>query len=407
MRGLGSGFARLWTARAISQLGDGVTLVAGPLLAAALTRDPVLVAGLAFAARLPFLLFSLPGGALVDRLDRRRLMVAADALRAVAMAGLAVAVAFDAAGLPVLYAVFFVIGVGETLFDTASHSILPALVRPEQLEVANSRLSGAQIIAEELAGPPLGGLLFAAAAALPLALDAGTFGLAALLIAFLPGSFRPQLPPGQVRASLRADIAEGVAWLARQPLLRTLTLAIGLMNLTLSAAMSVMVLVAQERLGLGPVGYGVLLASMAVGGIVASLVGERVIARLGPATALRGGLVIETSTHVVIALATSPFVVAAALAAFGFHAVVWTVVTTSLRQQLVPDRLLGRVMSASLLFGAGGLSLGALLGGALAAAFGLTAPFWVSAASVALMTAVAWRSLGPAAVSAARDVARA
>jgi predicted MFS family arabinose efflux permease len=166
---------------------------------------------------------------------------------------------------------------------------------------------------------------------------------------------------------------------------------------TLAATTSVMVLVAQERLGLGPLGYGVLLAAMAVGGIAASFSAERVIGRIGAAAALRAGLVIEASTQLVLALARVPLVAGAALAVFGFHCVVWAVVTTSLRQQLVPDRLLGRVMSASLLFGAGGLSLGALLGGLLADAFGLTAPFWVASAAVAGLAVAAWPALGDAA----------
>jgi MFS family permease len=396
----GIGFARLWSARAVSQLGDGVTTVAGPLLAASLTREPLLVAGAAFAARLPFLLLSLPGGALVDRLDRRAVMVAADTLRALAMGGLAAAVALGAVNLPVLYAVFFVLGVGETMFDTASLSILPTIVPPDGIERANSRLSGAEIVAQELAGPPIGGLLFALAAALPMALDAVTFWIGVVLVASLPGAYRVQAPTlaaGQARPTLLQDIREGVRWLAAHRLLRTLTLSIGLMNVTLAATTSVMVLVAQERLGLGPIGYGVLLAAMAVGGIAASACAERVIGRIGAATALRAGLVIEASTQLVLALAKVPVVAGVALAVFGFHCVVWTVVTTSLRQQLVPDRLLGRVMSASLLFGAGGLSLGALLGGLLADAFGLTAPFWVASAAVAGLAVAAWPALGDAA----------
>ena len=174
-RGLGPDFAKLWTANAVSNLGDGVTLVAGPLLAATLTRDPRLVAGLAVAQRLPWLLFSLVSGALVDRLDRRRLMVRVDAARCLAVGGLGVAVLADAATLPLLYAVFFALGTAETLFDNAAVSILPAVVPKDRLARANGRLLGAQMVANELVAPPLGGLLFATAAAVPFLLDAGTF----------------------------------------------------------------------------------------------------------------------------------------------------------------------------------------------------------------------------------------
>jgi MFS family permease len=401
-RGLGPDFAKLWTANAVSNLGDGVTLVAGPLLAASLTRDPRLVAGLVVAQRLPWLLFSLLSGALVDRLDRRRVMVSVDAARAAAIGLLGVAVLADAASLPLLYAVFFALGTAETLFDNAAVSILPAVVPKDQLARANGRLLGAQMVANELVAPPRGGLFFAAAAAVPFLLDAGSFAAAAALVAAMGGRFRVERPEGGAATTLRAEIAEGVRWLARHRLLRVLAVAIALMNFTLSAALSIFVLYAQERLGLGPVGYGVLLASLAVGGITASLVAERVIGWLGPATVLRLGLVIESSTHLVLALARSPLLVGAVTAVFGFHAMTWSVISVSLRQELIPPRLLGRVNSAYGLFGVGSLALGAVAGGMVAARFGLTAPFWCSFAAMTLLTLVCWPILSTQAVARAR-----
>jgi MFS family permease len=275
----------------VSNLGDGVTLVAGPLLAASLTRDPRLVAGLAVAQRLPWLLFSLVSGALVDRLERRRLMVRVDAARAVAVGLLGVAVLADVATLPLLYAVFFALGTAETLFDNAAVSILPAVVPREELARANGRLLGAQMVANELVAPPLGGLLFATAAAVPFLLDAGTFAAAAVLVAAMSGRFRVERPEGAVPTTLRGEIAEGVRWLARHRLLRILAVAIALMNLTLSATLSISVLYAQDRIGLGSVGYGLLLSSVAVGGISASLLAERVIGwpRAGHDPAARPG----------------------------------------------------------------------------------------------------------------------
>jgi MFS family permease len=401
-RGLGPDFAKLWTANAVSNLGDGVTLVAGPLLAASLTRDPRLVAGLVVAQRLPWLLFSLLSGALVDRLDRRRVMVTVDAARAAAIGLLGVAVVADAASLPLLYAVFFALGTAETLFDNAAVSILPAVVPKDQLARANGRLLGARMVANELVAPPLGGLLFAAAAAVPFLLDAGSFAAAAALVAAMGGRFRVERPEGAAPTTLRAEIAEGVRWLARHQLLRILAVAIALMNFTLSAALAIFVLYAQERLGLGPVGYGMLLASLAVGGITASLVAERVIARLGPATVLRLGLVIESSTHLVFAVARSPLLVGAVTAVFGFHAMTWSVISVSLRQELIPARLLGRVNSAYALFGVGSLALGAVAGGVLAARYGLTAPFWCSFAAVTVLTLACWPILSTRAVARAR-----
>jgi MFS family permease len=403
--GLGPEFRKLWTANAISNLGDGVTFVAGPLLAASLTRDPLLVAGLAFAQRLPWLLFSLVSGALVDRLDRRRLMATVDVARCLLLGLLGVAVLLDAATIPLLYAVFFAVGVAETLFDNASVSILPSVVARERLPKANGRLLGARVVAEDLAGPPLGGVLFAAAAAVPFLLDAGTFAAAAALVAAMRGRFRVERPEEAPPTTLRSEIAEGVRWLWRNRLLRILALAIGLMNVTLMATASILVLYAKERLGLGPAGYGLLFSSMAVGGIAASLVVERIVGWLGPATTMRVGLLIEASTHLVLALARSPLVVGAILALFGFHAITWNVTSISLRQELVPERLLGRVNSAYAVFSSGGTALGAVVGGLLARRFGLTAPFWCSFVAMTLLVLVAWRVLSSGTVRAARQQA--
>jgi MFS family permease len=400
-RGLGPDFAKLWTASAVSNLGDGVTLVAGPLLAATLTRDPRLVAGLAVAQRLPWLLFSLVSGALVDRLDRRLLMVRVDAARCAAVGLLGVAVLADAATLPLLYGVF-ALGTAETLFDNAAVSIVPAVVPKDRLAAANGRLMGVQMVANELVAPPLGGLLFATAAAVPFLLDAGSFAAAAALVAAMGGRFRVERPEGAVPTTLRGEIAEGVRWLAGHRLLRILAVAIALMNLTLSATVSISVLYAQERLGLGSVGYGLLLSSLAVGGIGASLVAERVIGWLGPATTMRLGLVVESSTHLVLALARSPVLVGAIFALFGFHAMTWGVISVSLRQELIPARLLGRVNSAYALFGFGSLSLGAVAGGLLAARYGLTAPFWCSFTVMALLTLACWPVLSTRAIAQAR-----
>lgn len=404
-RGLGPNFARLWAANAVSNLGDGVTLVAGPLLAASLTRDPRLVAGLAVAQRLPWLLFSLVSGALVDRLDRRRVMVTVDAARSLAVGLLGVAVLLDATTLPLLYLVFFALGTAETLFDNAAVSILPSVVPKEQLARANGRLLGVQMVANELVAPPLGGVLFAAAAAAPFLLDAGSFAAAAALVAAMPGRFRVERPEGSPPTTLRGEIAEAVRWLARHRLLRIMAVAIALMNLTLSATLSISVLYAQERLGLGPVGYGLLMSSVAVGGIAGSLAAQRVIGWLGPATTLRLGLVIESSTHLVLALARSPLLVAAIFAMFGFHAMTWSVISVSLRQELIPARLLGRVNSAYAVFGFGSLSLGAVGGGLLAARYGLTAPFWCSFVAMSLLTVACWPILRARTVAEARSQA--
>ncbi|MBI4499412.1 MAG: MFS transporter [Chloroflexi bacterium] len=399
---LGPEFRKLWAASAASNLGDGVTLVAAPLLAAALTRDPALVAGLAFAQRLPWLLFPLLSGALADRFDRRRIMAAVAVFRAALIGVLGVTVVLDVASIPLLYTAFFLLSAGETLFDVAAVAILPAVVPRDGLPKANARLAGTLTVTNQFVGPPLGGFLFATAAALPFLLGAGGLAAAAALILALPGAFRIERVEGASLPALRIEMAEGIRWLWHHRLLRTLALALALLNITLVAQVSIMVLFAQERLGLGPQGYGVLVAAYGVGGVLGSLVAHRVIARLGAGRTLRIAMLIEAAVPAALALTRAPLLAGAILVFFGVHAVVWGALLTSLRQDLTPARLRGRVESAYRLLEHGGAAPGALLGGLLAAGVGLTAPFWFGAVVGALLIPLVWSTFSDAMVAGAR-----
>ncbi|WP_255690102.1 MFS transporter [Actinoplanes sp. DH11] len=398
---LGAGFNRLWTASAISNLGDGITMVAGPLLLASITRDPALIADGVLAQQLPWLLFALVSGAFVDRLDRRRLIVVANLARAAALTVLTVAVAADRPSVVLVYLVLFALGAGETLVDTAAGALLPRLVAPADLPRANARLSATFTVAGQFAAKPLGASLFGIAAAVPFGVDALSFVIAAALIASLPPTPAPTATPGADpadpglmaggRRSLRADIAEGVRFLRGHRLLRTLAAAMGLGNVAFCAAFAVFVLHARERLGLSAVGYGALLTTFAAGGLVGAAVAARAVARFGAAAVLRTGLLIEVVTHVTLATTTSARAAGAVLVLFGVQTVVWGVTTASLRQRLVPDRLMGRVGSVYSFLELGGAAIGTLLGGLLARAWGLLTPFWVAAAAMAVILALAWR----------------
>jgi MFS family permease len=397
--GLGPEFRKLWAASALSNLGDGVALVAAPLLATALTRNPALVAGLVFAQRLPWLLFALLSGALVDRLDRRRTMAAVAVCRAALIGGLGVAVLLDRATLPLLYAIFFLLSTGETLFDTAAVTVVPAIVPRDALPRANARLSGALTVTNQFVGPPLGGFLFATALALPFLLGAGGLAASAALIVALRGTFRVARAGNAVPANLRAEIIQGIRWLWRHRLLRTIALALALLDLTLVAQNAVMVLFVQERLGLGATGYGILLATYGLGGVLGSLIAHHVIARLGPSRVLRIAMCIEAATPAALALSRSSFLVGAALAVFGCHAIVWGALLTSLRQELTPAGLRGRVESAFQFVGSIGTAPGALVGGLLAARLGLTAPFWLGAVVGALLIPLVWPTFSDATIA--------
>lgn len=405
---LGPDFAKLWAASAISTVGDGITLTAGPLLVASLTSSPVLVASAAFAQQLPLLAVPLIGGVYADRLDRRRLLVVIALLRGLAVTGLALAVAAGAAGIPLICGVFLLLGAGETMADTASSALLPGIVPAERLTAANARLMAVFSAGNQILAKPLGGYLFTVAAALPFGADAFTFLPAALLLAAIrpvrpgPGASgaepgtqpeaRPAAEPAP-RPGLRGEIGEGIRWLWQHRLLRTLAVAMGAGNVMFGAAFAVFVLYARQRLGVTGTGYGALLMASAAGGLAGTAVVGRLRARFGTSRLLRAGLVIETLTHVSLALAASPWAAGAALVVFGAHAMVWGAVVISTLQRWVPDRLRSRVTGAYLLLQNGGAALGSLLGGACAAELGITAPFWIAAAVMAVVTALAWRPL--------------
>lgn len=412
---LTSAYWRLWTAGTISNLGDGVDAAALPLLAATLTRDPRLVAGMGVAFSLPWLLFALPAGAIVDRLDRRRVMYRVNVVRAVLVAAIALSVGTGTASIWLLYAIALAMGFCETLFDNAAQSIVPAIVDASLLEVANGRQYAAELVANTFAGPPLGGVLFAVAASVPFWLDSGSFLISAVLIATLAGSFRPAgaaaaangdgSGSGPAKRSLRREIAEGVRWLRAHKLLRTLALLLGALNFASWLGMSIAVLFAQDILGLDARGFGFLLAGMAVGGVLGGVFGHRIAAALGPGRALVVSIGAIGFSEAAVGLASNAWAVAALFWISGLFVPVWNIITVSLRQQIVPDVLLGRVNSAYRFLGWGSMPLGALAGGWLADAYGLRVPFLVGGAVTAVALVWALPRITTKAIDAAKAAA--
>lgn len=388
---LGRDFNRYWLSYTISALGDGALLSAGPLLVSRASSDPALVAGAAFVSQLPFLLFSLVAGAYVDRLERRAVLIAASLLRGSALVVLTAAVALDGASIPLIYATLFAVGCGDVLATGAASSLLPSLVPAGDLARANARIFGSFTVCDQLIGPPIGAALFVVGAALPFGLDAVTFFAAATLIARMAAVPRPAV---EQREHLLREVQAGVRWLWRHRVLRMLALTICLMNVTFMGVMAVFVLYAKQRLGLGPTGYGLLLTASAVGGLVGTGFAARLEARLGAGALLRAGLVIEGLTHVGLALTRNGWVAGAVMTVFGVHALVWGVVTVTIRQRVVPDELRGRVNGVYALFSVGGAAVGALCGGWVARGWGITAPFWVAAIVIAVLTSGVWRTFG-------------
>jgi MFS family permease len=390
---LGADFSKLWTASAVSNIGDGVTMAAGPLLVASITTDPAAVAGAVFAQQLPWLLFALLSGAWADRLDRRRLVVTVNLIRAAALAALVAAVAMDLVTVPLVYAVFFVLGTGETLADTASAAFVPALVPTERLPTANAWLGATFTVLNQFAAKPLGAWLFVVAAAAPFGVNAVSFAASAALIA---GIGTLPAPSPRLRRSLRADIAEGVRWLWRHRLLRTLAVTMAFGNVVFCAAFAIFVLYAFERLGLGQVGYGILLTAFAAGGLAGTVAAPMLLRKVDATGLLRAGLCVEVALHATLAWTRTPWVAAAMIVVFGSHTMVWGNVVTTLRQRSVPAAIYGRVSSVYSLLDLGGAAVGSLLGGAVAQAYGITATFWTAAAAMGVILVSAWRPLAAA-----------
>ena len=399
---LGPNYIKLWTASAISNLGDGVRWVALPLLAVTLTRDPAKVAAIDLAASLPWFLFALIAGALVDRLDRRKVMVIANVFRAVVMGVLAALVVTENFSLAVIYALAFLLGTAETMFDNAAQAIIPRVVDHSLLERANGRLVAAELTANQFVGPPLGGFLFAIVAALPFLVDAGSFAISALLIFLVAGSFRSPRDEALPATRLRQEIAEGLRWLWGQRLLRNMAIYVGLQNMMSNACFSIFVLFALRILDVSGAGYGVLLSSLAVGSLLGGLTAARVADRIGRGRTLFLTVTLAALSYVVMGTSSNPYVVGAGAALLGWPITAWNVITVSLRQSLIPDRLLGRVNSVYRLLAWGTIPIGAALGGLLGRVFGLRTPFYVAAVVHGLLAILALKLMSNAILERAR-----
>ncbi len=384
---LGSGFRWLLAATIVNNIGDGVVVSAGPLLVASLTHDPFLVSLALLSENLPTLLFGVIGGVAADRFDRRRMVIVVNLVRAGVLAILVGVILSGTVSIALVLIALFVMGSAETFADSATSTLLPGLVARADLGIANARTQGGSLLMNQLVFPPIGALLFAIAPAMPFATNAICFALGAALISRLASDTRRVLPE---RTSFRTETLEGMRWLLAHPPMRTLALTIFTFNITFGAAWSVLVLYANERLGMGPVGFGLLTTAVAAGGLVGTVIYGRLERRFSLADIMRGGLLIETVTHLVLALTTSAVVALGMLVVFGGHAFVWGTTSTVVRQRAVPDALLGRVTGVYRVAIFGGIVIGTPIGGLLATAFGITAPFWFAFAGSALLVVLLW-----------------
>jgi len=392
---LGRSFRWLFSSALVSNAGDGIALSAGPLLVASATRDALLVSMALLAEVLPKLLFGFLAGAAADRIDRRQIVVGMNLGRAIVLGVLAATIASGTVNIAVVLAALFILGTAETFADVGSGSLLPRLVPREDLGIANARMQGAQLLTNQLLTPPIGAFLFAAGMALPFATNAACFALGAVLVSRVvttPGTeANAEGGTGRGRRSLRADLAEGLRWLVGHPPMRTLALTIFTFNVTFGAAWSVLVLYAGEQLGMDALGFGLLTTAIAIGGLIGGVSYGRLERRFSLGNIMRVGLVIETLTHLTLALTHSPPIALATMVVFGAHAFVWGTTATTVRQRAVPDAVLGRVTGVYTVAVFGGIAIGTPIGGLLARSFGISAPFWFGFVGSALLVAILWR----------------
>ncbi|MEP7178817.1 MAG: MFS transporter, partial [Pseudonocardiales bacterium] len=387
-RRLGRGFRWLLASSWLSNTGDGIAIAAGPLLVASLTGSAFLIALAALLQWLPPLVFGLWAGALSDRVNRKLIVVTADLLRAAVLCVLTVTILTGRVSIALVLATLFVLGTAEVFADNTSSTLLPMLVHRDDLAIANARLVAGFITVNQLVGPPIGAALFAAGTASPFVTQAVLVALGAILVSRI--ALPAHVPEDRSTRAVRLDIAEGIRWVRHHPAVRTLVLTIFTFNITFGAAWSVLVLYATHRLGLGSVGFGLITTVGAVGGLVGTLSYGWIVKRVSLGDIMRIGLIIETFTHLGLAITTSPWVAMPIFFVFGAHAFIWGTTSITVRQRAVPTALQGRVGSVNTVGVFGGLVIGSAIGGLLAQHLGIAAPFWFAFAGSGLFVVLIW-----------------
>ena len=377
---LPSNYWRQFVATSISNVGDGMAHAAAPLLALSLTNDARLIAGVSFAAFLPWLVLTLPAGVYIDRFNRKHLMITVNVIRAVLYS----VIGFSAwqGSLTMWSLMLILLGVGccEVIFDMSAQAFLPAIVPPELLEKANGRLYTAEVVSNNFIGLPLGALTFVAAVGIPFGANAASFALSAMLVSSIhvPSVVTTQTQSQIVSQTFRKDLAEGFSWLWSNKLLRTLAIMLGITNMATMFGDAIFVKYAADELGVTGTGYGFLLSLMAIGSIIGGFIGDRISKRFGVPVSIVASFGVFSTVGLVYYFLPHIWSVAIAVGVMGLASTTWNIVTVSLRQRIIPSELFGRVNSVYRLIGTGSISIGALIGGQIAYSQGLRAPYLAS-----------------------------
>ncbi len=428
---LGRSYIKLWSATAISNLGDGISMVAYPWLASAVTRSPILIAAAGFASRLPWLIFTLHAGVLTDRFDRRKLIVGMDFLRGVLTVFVGGVVYLNKDSLPALndltklthlstnwplYSTLlvtsFLFGLAEVLRDNSAQTLMPSVVDQENLEKANSRMWSAEALTNSFIGPPIGSLMIGIAIFLPFFFDAASFFIAVALIATISGSFKSvESTSSREKINFRVEIKEGFTWLWAHPLLRPMAIILGCMNGIGTMVGAVFILFAQEVLHTSVFAFALLGTAGAVGGIFGGVLAPKISSKFGSGPSLALALAAAPVGSIVVGFTSSWQVVWVVVVFESFVGLLWNTITVSLRQSIIPTNLLGRVNSVYRFFAWGSIPIGMFVGGALVSGLthfysrevALRAPYFIAC----LLGLLLWIMAAPRLTTAKIEQARA
>lgn len=369
-----------------------MALAAGPLLVASQTDDPRLISFAALLDWLPGFVLGLYAGALADRHDRRRLMVLGNLGRAGVLSVLVIMLATGWVDIWLVLAAMLVLGTADTFSMAAGRTVLPMIVDKADLGIANARFQFGWMGINRLIAPPLGAALFTAGHAWPFVTQLVCAGLATLLVARLV--LPPHGMPAEGRSHVWGDVRQGWSWAWKNPAIRALNLQILTFNVAYGAVFGTMVLYSRDRLGLSEVGYGLLVASIAVGGVVGALTYGWLERHVHIRDIMRYGLIWEVSTWGILAWTTHWWIALPVLGLFGIHEGYWGATASSVQQRAIPQHLQGRVGSVYQMLLMGGLVAGAALSGLLSDRWGLTAPYWFGFAAAGITLVLLWRELG-------------
>ncbi len=386
---LGPGFNRLFSASVISNLADGLLAVAAPLLAITLTKDPVLISMLSAFVMLPWLLFAIPIGLVVDRVDKRLLVTFTNTLRFVIAGLVALAITTDTITIYWLLLATFLIGICEVAADTAAQSLIPVILEKKNFERANSRLNIAETVIQNFVGAPLSGFLYATAIVLPFMLNSLGFLIAAIFVFLIPAHLivAPQDKEQEIkeRDSFLSEIKFGLKYLWNDRPLRRLVATTTSLGFFYSLSTSTLILFITEILQVEAKYFGVLMAGAGSGAVLGGIVTPALSKRFGRGLVLAVAIFISSITVLFQGLSPNVWIFGAIGFISSFSITNWNILLMSCYQVLIPAELYGRIHGARRTFVWGVMPIGAFTGGVIAQS-GLRIPLIVGGIATTLIS---------------------